>query len=79
MASSDDRIYARFSGRGWIREGLIFGLFMYILMTFVATPLGGDSITLRSVLLGIPIWLAGGLGYGISLKWWFGRRKNKKS
>ncbi|MCB0636933.1 MAG: hypothetical protein KDC54_09975 [Lewinella sp.] len=63
-----------FAGRGWIAQGLSWGLFMFVVMTFLFPPLIGDPITGRSILVGIPIWALGGLGFGYSMKWFMGRK-----
>lgn len=57
-----------FAGRAWLRQGLIWALFMFILMTLIFPWLLKEPITTRSLLLGLFIWTLGGLAYGYSMK-----------
>jgi hypothetical protein len=62
-------------GKGWIRQGLYWGLFMYVFMVLLFPLLTRDPITLKEVLVGIPFWTLGGLGYGYVMKWIMQRKK----
>jgi len=53
---------------GWIYRGLIWGLFMFIFMTLLYPSLSEEPITMKSLLINIPIWIIGGLGFGYTLK-----------
>ena len=57
-----------YSGRGWIKIGLSYGLFMYLYMTFLSPLLFSEPITLSSALIGVPIWILAGLGFGFFMK-----------
>jgi hypothetical protein len=57
-----------FEGYGWVRQGLFWGAFMYVFMTFMFSLIDGEGITLRMALIGIPIWTIGGLGFGYTMK-----------
>lgn len=57
-----------FSGKKWIKHGLLWGLFMYVCMVFLFPYFEGEEITQRSILLSIPIWTLSGLGYGYMMK-----------
>ncbi len=65
--------------RHWLVTGLLFGLFMYLIMTFVYPLIAQHEITQKSILIGIPLWLIGGLGWGYTMKIVLnkGKRKNK--
>ncbi len=54
--------------KAWIKIGLLWGLFMFVIMTFVWPAIEGDEISLKRILIGIPIWLIGGIGFGYSMR-----------
>ncbi|MBT3206917.1 MAG: hypothetical protein HN704_11275 [Bacteroidetes bacterium] len=64
--------------RTWIISGLIWGLLMFITMTFIFPFFNGDSITLKKSLLSIPVWSIAGLGFGYSMKF-FTTKKGKNT
>ncbi len=41
---------------------------MFVIMTFVWPAIEGDEISLKRILIGIPIWLIGGIGFGYSMR-----------
>ncbi|NJL11683.1 MAG: hypothetical protein HC913_00770 [Microscillaceae bacterium] len=57
-----------FAGMGWIKEGLTFGLFMFVVMVCLLPWLFGEAITPKKIGIGLPIWLLGGLCYGYMMK-----------
>jgi hypothetical protein len=60
-----------FRGKKWIAEGLAFGLFMYFFSEVLMTFLMEGELKFRSLLIGIPIFLISGLGYGLLMKWFW--------
>jgi hypothetical protein len=56
------------SNKLWIKTGLIWGLFMFVSMTFISPLLKGNEITLSDVLISIPVWVLAGLGFGYAMK-----------
>ena len=52
----------------WLREGLVFGLFMFVFMQILFPLIDGREITQRGLLIGIPIWIVGGLLFGVAMK-----------
>jgi len=66
-----------FEGYGWVRQGLSWGLFMYVFMTFLFPLIDGDGVTLRKVIIGIPIWIIAGLAFGYTMKLINGKSKPK--
>ena len=66
------------SKRNWKKEGLIFGLFMYV-FNVILFPLfsSTDEITTKKLLLGIPVWILGGLVYGLVMKFYYDRKQKK--
>ena len=49
--------------RWWI-HGLLWGLFMYVVLIVLFPLFDGSGITLSKLLIGIPVWLSAGLLYG---------------
>jgi len=60
--------------KNWLKAGLLWGLFMYIGMTFIFPLIEQEQITQKSMLRGIPIWLIGGLIMGYTNKIWLNRK-----
>jgi hypothetical protein len=54
--------------RPWIKQGISFGLFMYVFMSILFPLITKDEITLRNLLISLPIWIVGGLIYGYLMK-----------
>jgi hypothetical protein len=65
--------------RRWLVSGLLFGLFMFIAIEILYPLIAEHEITLRALLIGIPLWLIGGLGWGYTMKIMMDKieRKNK--
>jgi len=49
----------------WIKEGLTWGLIMFLIMVIFFPWYDGEEITLKRMLVGALIWGAGGLFYGL--------------
>ncbi|MCZ4694605.1 hypothetical protein DWB61_06085 [Ancylomarina euxinus] len=60
--------------RNWLKMGLVWGLFMYLIMVFIFPLMMQEQVTQKSMLIGIPIWLIGGLGFGFTMKIWMNRK-----
>ena len=58
----------------WLRSGLIFGLLMYVTMSIIFPLIEREEITQKKLLIGIPIWLICGLGWGLTMKWWMNKK-----
>jgi len=58
----------------WLKLGLLFALIMYVVMTILFPLIDNKEMTQRSLLIGIPIWLICGLGWG----YWMKTRMMKK-
>ncbi len=52
----------------WWYAGLRWGLFMYIWAVILNPLLFRDEITLKKLLIGIPVWISGGLLFGLCMK-----------
>ncbi|RKD87934.1 hypothetical protein [Mangrovibacterium diazotrophicum] len=59
----------------WIKFGLGWGIFMFLFTTLVLPLIEHETITLRRILIAIPIWLLGGLNLGYLLR----KKINKKN
>jgi len=58
----------------WIKIGLLWGVLMYVTIQLLNPLLLGEDYTLANFVIGIPIWLAGGLMFGKLMKWWMGKK-----
>ena len=65
--------------RRWLISGLLFGLFMFIAMEILYPLIAEHGITQKALLIGIPLWLICGLGWGYTMKIVMNKleRKNK--
>lgn len=52
----------------WLRNGLLWGVMMYLVMTFVFPYLDGKEIPVKRMLINIPVWIVAGIGYGYAMK-----------
>lgn len=66
--------YDKTKYKNWLRSGLIFGVIMFVLMQLIYPLIQNSEITPRNLLLTLPIWLLGGLAWGLSMKWWMNRK-----
>lgn len=62
-----------FEGRNWIKTGLFWGFFMFLLISIGLPYLLNTSITLSSLLMGAVLWTIGGLAFGYFMKRYFER------
>ena len=63
--------------KNWLKSGLFFGLFMFVIMTFIFPLIEQEQITQKSILIGIPVWLIGGLFFGYTMKIWMNKKGRK--
>jgi uncharacterized BrkB/YihY/UPF0761 family membrane protein len=52
----------------WIKSGLIWGMLMFIIMTFIYPYFNDEEITTKKVLIGFVLWTIGGILFGFTLK-----------
>ena len=62
------------STKNWLKSGLFLGLFMYVSMIIIFPLIKGEEITQRNLLIGLPFWLIGGLGWGYMMKRWMNKK-----
>lgn len=67
-----------YAGKGWIKVGLSWGLFMFVLMTFFFPLIDSDPITAKKILISIPVWTLGGLSFGYAMKKFFNRQMKER-
>jgi len=60
--------------KNWLKMGFFWGLFMYVFMIIILPLIKQEEISQKSMLIGIPIWLIGGLAYGFFMKIWMNRK-----
>jgi len=59
----------RYEGKWWIINGIIFGIILLIIVQVIMPLLYGEHIDLTNVTTrGLPIYLVGGLMYGLTMK-----------
>ncbi|PWG06128.1 hypothetical protein [Polaribacter aquimarinus] len=52
----------------WVKVGLIWGIIMFVIMTFIFPYFDKEEITTKRILLGIIIWTIAGLFFGFSMR-----------
>lgn len=53
----------------WQKAGLNWGLFMFVIMTFIWPLIDGEEITIKNVLIGFFLWgILGSFFFGLSMK-----------
>lgn len=67
-----------FIKKQWVTTGIAWGIFMFFLIAIALPYFQNEPITLKNVLIGFPLWILGGLGYGFSMKKYFEREHFKK-
>jgi ssDNA-binding Zn-finger/Zn-ribbon topoisomerase 1 len=65
-------------GKGWLKEGLNYGFWMFIWMSVFFPLISDEPITLRNTLISIPFWIIGGLGFGYTMKLIYGKTRQQK-
>jgi hypothetical protein len=63
--------------RKWLLDGLIWGFLMYLFMVILFPLIQGKDITQKGLLIGVPVWMACGLLFGLTMKWIYRKRKTK--
>ncbi|MFA8433392.1 MAG: hypothetical protein ACEPOZ_02645 [Marinifilaceae bacterium] len=66
-----------FDKKSWKATGLTWGVFMFLVMTFIFPFFEGEEITLDSVLIAIPFWTIAGFGFGYAMKIYTSRTAGK--
>ena len=60
--------------KNWLKSGLFFGIFMYVTMTIIFPLIEQKEVTQKSLLIGLPLWLICGLGWGYTMKVWMNKK-----
>ncbi len=67
-----------FDKKSWIKTGLIWGVFMFLIMSIGLPYFGGQEITWKASLLGFVAWTIGGLVFGYTMKLFTNKTINTK-
>lgn len=67
-----------FEGKGWIAQGLSFGMFMLVLNDLLFPLFSPKELSVKTLLVGLPIWLLAGLGFGYIMKLFMGKKGGNK-
>ncbi|MDE3252881.1 MAG: hypothetical protein KGO92_08740 [Bacteroidota bacterium] len=68
-----------YEGAGWIRQGLSFGFFMYLMMELIIPFVTAEKITLHRLVTGVPVWVISGLLFGYFMKLFMGGRSKART
>lgn len=66
------------STKNWLKSGLLFGLLMFISMKIIFPLIENNEISQKSILIGLPLSLIGGLAWGYMMKRWMNKRGKRK-
>jgi hypothetical protein len=67
----------KFNEVSWIKMGLKWGAFMFLIMSIIMPLIDGKKLKLSEIGFGIVIWTLGGLGFGYWMKKWNGHKRKK--
>jgi hypothetical protein len=67
-----------FDKNSWIKTGLSWGAFMFLIMSIGFLYFDGQEITLKSILIGSVLYTIAGLGFGYTMKIFMNKTMNKK-
>jgi hypothetical protein len=62
----------------WLIVGMSWGTFMYVFNTLLFPLLDNEPITKRELIVGIPIWIIGGVLFGLVMRSFAGKSKAVK-
>ena len=69
-------IEKKITTKHWLKSGLFFGLFMFVIMQILFPLIENKKITPKSILIGIPLWLICGLCWALTMKWWMNKKRS---
>ena len=52
----------------WLKAGLVWGMMMFVIMTFIYPYFNNKEITTKSIVIGFILWTIGGVLFGRTLK-----------
>ncbi len=64
-----------FSKKNWIKTGLIWGMFMFLIISIGSPYFSGQEITWKTLLSGFVTWIIGGLVFAYIMKLFMKRKK----
>lgn len=60
--------------RDYLKSGLYFGIFMLVSMGIIYPLIYGKEITLKSIVIGVPLWIIGGVASEYTMKLWMNKK-----
>ncbi|HAP68504.1 MAG TPA: hypothetical protein DCR04_02050 [Flavobacteriales bacterium] len=54
---------------GWLISGILWGLFMFIIMAFIDPWLNDEVIEPKGILRSAVVWTIGGIAFALWMKW----------
>lgn len=63
-----------FDGKGWLKQGIFFGAFMFLIMSVLVPFFTNQTITFRTLLFGLLVWFIAGIIFGFSMKLVLGKK-----
>lgn len=63
-----------FAKTSWLAMGITFGAVMFSLQTLLPPLIFNEPFTMKKILIGLIIWLVAGLAFGLTMKFWMGKR-----
>ena len=75
MTENKKKRFEPFSENNWWKFGVIWGVFMFLLMLFVIRPYLDEEYTPTQKLIDLIVWSVGGIGYGAIMRWF--KRKSE--
>jgi hypothetical protein len=67
-----------FDKKKWIKTGLSWGGFMFIVMSILFPYFENQEITIKNILVGLVLWTLGGFAFGYTMKIFMNKTINKK-
>lgn len=58
------------SWKYWITTGLVWGIFMFIIINLIFPFFTGGQIVWKNTLISLPLWIVSGLGFGVIMKFY---------
>lgn len=67
-----------FDKKSWIKTGLSWGAFMFVVMSILFPYFENQEITIKNIIIGAVLWTLGGFAFGYTMKIFMNKTVNKK-